>query len=147
MIRLIKEEYKYSDITEKVIGCAMRVHQRMRNGCQELIYHRCLVIGFKKINLSFLNEIELPIFYDDVEVGKRRVDFLIENKVIVEIKAQSELTDPHFAQALNYLKALNLEVGLLINFGSKSLEVKRGKNHHLNQISQRNQRSWMYSRS
>jgi GxxExxY protein len=125
MIRMIKEEYKYSDITEKIIGCAMRVHQRMRNGYQELIYHRCLVIEFKKINLSFLNEIELPIFYDDVEVGKRRVDFLIENKVIVEIKAQSELTDTHLAQALNYLEALNLEVGLLINFGSKSLEIKR----------------------
>jgi len=122
---MIKEEYKYSDITEKIIGCAMRVHQRMRNGYQELIYHRCLVIEFKKINLSFLNEIELPIFYDDVEVGKRRVDFLIENKVIVEIKAQSELTDTHLAQALNYLEALNLEVGLLINFGSKSLEIKR----------------------
>jgi GxxExxY protein len=122
---MIKEEYKYSDITEKIIGCAMRVPQRMRNGYQELIYHRCLVIEFKKINLSFLNETELPIFYDDVKVGKRRVDFLIENKVIVEIKAQSELTDTHLAQALNYLETLNLEVGLLINFGSKSLEVKR----------------------
>ena len=67
----------------------MRAHQRMRNGYQEVIYHRCL---------SFLNEIELPIFYDDIEVGKRRVDFLIEGKVIVEIKALSELTDAHLAQ-------------------------------------------------
>jgi len=122
---MIKEEYKYSDITEKVIGCAMRVHQRLRNGYQELIYHRCLIIEFKKTSLSFLNEIELPIFYDDTEVGRRGVDFLIESKVIVEIKAVSELTDAHLAQALNYLEVMNLEIGLLINFGSTSLEIKR----------------------
>src|SRR5437762_11252591 len=122
---MIKEEFKYSDITEKIIGCAMKVHQRMRNGYQELIYHRCLIIEFWKIALSFLNEIALPIFYDEIEIGKRRVDFLVENKVVVEIKAQSELMDTHLAQALNYLEALNLEIGLLINFGSKSLEVRR----------------------
>ena len=122
---MIKEEYKYSDTTEKVIGCAMRVHQRLRNGYQELIYHRCLIIEFKKTSLSFLNEIELPIFYDDTEVGRRRVDFLIESKVIVEIKAVSELTDAYLAQALNYLEVMNLEIGLLINFGSTSLEIKR----------------------
>ena len=122
---MIKEEFRYSDITEKIIGCAMKVHQRMRNGYQELIYHRCLIIEFRKIALSFLNEIALPIFYDEIEIGKRRVDFLVEHKVVVEIKAQSELTDTHPAQALNYLEALNLEIGLLINFGSKSLEVRR----------------------
>jgi len=122
---MIKEEFRYSDITEKIIGCAMKVHQRMRNGYQELIYHRCLIIEFRKIALSFLNEIALPIFYDEIEIGKRRVDFLVENKVVVEIKAQSELMDTHLAQALNYLEALNLEIGLLINFGSKSLEVRR----------------------
>ena len=122
---MIKEEFKYSDITEKIIGCAMKVHQRMRNGYQELIYHRCLIIEFRKIALSFLNEIALPIFYDEIEIGKRRVDFLVENKVVVEIKAQSELTDTHLAQALNYLEALNLEIGLLINYGSKNLEIRR----------------------
>ncbi|HEV8285391.1 MAG TPA: GxxExxY protein [Chitinophagaceae bacterium] len=122
---MIKDEYKHSAITEKIIGCAMRVHQRMRNGYPELIYHKCLIIEFKKINLPFLNEIELPIFYDDIAVGKRRIDFLIDNKVIVEIKALSELTDSHLAQALNYLEVMNLEIGLLINFGSKSLEVRR----------------------
>ena len=122
---MIKEEYKYSEITEKIIGCAMRVHQRMRNGYPELIYHRCLAIELNKMNLSFSTEIELPIFYDNIPVGKRRVDFLIESKVIIEIKALSELTDAHFAQALNYLEVMNLEIGLLINFGSKSLQVKR----------------------
>jgi GxxExxY protein len=122
---MIKKEYKYSDITEKIIGCALRVHQRMKNGYPELIYQKCLIIEFRKLALSFQNEIELPIFYEDIHVGRRRVDFLIENKVVVELKALSQLTDAHFAQALNYLEAMNLEVGLLINFGSKSLEVKR----------------------
>ena len=117
---MIKKEYKYSDIREKIIGCSMRAHQRMRNGYQEVIYHRCL---------SFLNEIELPIFYDEIEIGKRRVDFLVEHKVVGEIKAQSELMDTHLAQALNYLEALNLEIGLLINFGSKSLEIRRLSNN------------------
>src|SRR4051812_25930059 len=101
---MIREDYKYSDITEKIIGCAMKVHRQMRNGCQELIYQRCLIIEFRKIALPFLNEVEPPIFYDNVEVGKRRVDFLVENKVIIEIKAVSELADAHLAQALNYLE-------------------------------------------
>lgn len=119
----------------------MRVHQRMRNGYPELIYHRCLVIEFNKMNLSFSSEIELPIFYDDIPVGKRRADFLVEGKVIIEIKASSELTDGHFAQALNYLEVMNLEVGLLINFGSKSLEVKRLINNKHRQSFQSNQSS------
>jgi GxxExxY protein len=122
---MVKEEYKYSDIREKIIGCVLRVHQRMRSGYPELIYHRCLKIEFGRNALCFLGEIELPIFYDEIQVGKRRVDFFVESKVIIEIKAISELTDAHLAQALNYLGVLNLEVGLLINFGSKSLEVKR----------------------
>jgi GxxExxY protein len=107
---MIREDYKYSDISEKIIGCAMKVHRQMRNGFQELIYQRCLIIEFRKIALPFLNEVELPIFYDNVELGKRRVDFLVENKVIFEIKAVSELTDTHLAQALNYLEALNPEM-------------------------------------
>jgi GxxExxY protein len=135
---MIREDYKYSDISEKIIGCAMKVHRQMRNGFQELIYQRCLIIEFRKIALPFLNEVELPIFYDNVEVGKRRVDFLVENKVIFEIKAVSELTDTHLAQALNYLETLNLEIGLLINFGSKSLEVKRIINNKYKQSFQSN---------
>lgn len=122
---MIKEEYKYSEITGKIIGCAMKIHQKMRNGYQELIYHRCLAIEFKKENIMVQDEIELPIFYEGIEVGKRRVDFLINKKVVLEIKAVSELNDTHLAQALNYLEGLNLEIGLLLNFGSKSLEIKR----------------------
>lgn len=103
----------------------MRVHQKMRNGYPELIYHRCLSIELSKTGLHFSSEVELPVFYDTIEVGKRRVDFLVEQKIVVEIKAVSELTDTHLAQALNYLEALNLEIGLLINFGGKSLEFRR----------------------
>lgn len=122
---MIKEEYKFSEITSKVIGCAMKVHQKMRNGYQEIIYHRCLVIEFKKEGIVFQEEMELPIFYEETEVGRRRVDFLVDKKVVLEIKAVSELNDIHLAQALNYLEGLNLEIGLLLNFGSKSLEIKR----------------------
>lgn len=117
--------YKFADITEKIIGCSMRIHQKMRNGYQELIYHRCLCIELNKTGLPFSSELELPVYYDNIEVGKRRVDFLVDQKVIVEIKAVSELTDAHLAQALNYLETFKLEIGLLINFGAKSLEFRR----------------------
>jgi GxxExxY protein len=122
---MIKTEYKHSDITEKIIGCAMKVHQLMRNGYPERIYHNCLIIEFGKAGLKFKSEVELPIFYESIQVGKRRVDFLIEDKVVLEIKAFTELNDAHLAQALNYLEGLNHEIGLLINFGGKSLEIKR----------------------
>jgi len=123
--------YKHSEITEKVIGASMKVHQKMRNGYQERIYHSCLSIELKKSGLAFSEEVELPIFYENTEVGKRRADFLVENKIIVEIKAVSELTDTHLAQALNYLEVLHLEIGLLINFGAKSLEFRRVINNKL----------------
>ena len=122
---MIKAEYKYSELTAKVIGCAMKVHQKMRSGYPEQIYHRCLITEFSKEAISFQQEVEMPIYYDETLVGKRRADFLIENKVVLEIKAMAELTDAHLAQALNYLEGMNLEIGLLLNFGSKSLEIKR----------------------
>ena len=122
---MIKEEYKYSEITEKIIGCAFKVHSKIGTGYQEIIYQRCLEIELKKAGLSVQTEVEIVIFYDNIEVGKRRVDFLIENRIVVEIKAITTLENVHLAQALNYLEAFKLEVGLLLNFGSKSLEVKR----------------------
>ena len=97
----------------------------MGTGYQEIIYQRCLEIELKKAGLSVQTEVEIVIFYDNIEVGKRRVDFLIENRIVVEIKAITTLENVHLAQALNYLEAFKLEVGLLLNFGSKSLEVKR----------------------
>jgi len=122
---MIKEEYKYSDLTEKIIGCAMRVHSKLGNGFQEVIYQRALAIEFEKANLLFVRELEMPIFYDDVNIGTRRVDFLVEEKILVELKAVSQLEKVHWAQALNYLEAFKLEIGLLINFGNTRLEFKR----------------------
>ena len=116
---------KYGDITEKIIGCAMKVHSALGNGFQEVIYQRCLEIEMSKQGMHSVREVEMPIHYDGQEVGTRRADFLVEDKVLVELKALTVLEDVHLAQALNYLEAYNLEVGLLINFGSRSLEFKR----------------------
>ena len=122
---MIKEEYKYSELTEKIIGCAMRVHSKLGNGFQEVIYQRALAIELEKANLLFVRELEMPIFYDDVNIGTRRVDFLVEEKILVELKAISKLEKVHLAQSLNYLEAFKLEIGLLINFGTTRLEFKR----------------------
>lgn len=103
----------------------MIVHRKMRNGYIEAVYGKCLAIELKKAGVSFEQEVEVPIHYDDLVVGKRRVDFIIERKVMVEIKAMSEITDTHLAQVLNYLETHQFEVGLLINFGAKSLQFKR----------------------
>jgi GxxExxY protein len=127
---MIKETYKYSAETEKIIGCAMRVHNVLGNGFQEVIYQRCLEIEMAKAGLEFLREVEMSIFYDEIEVGKRRADFLVGGKILLELKALSALENVHLAQGLNYLEAYNLEVGLLINFGAKKLEFKRLTNEH-----------------
>ncbi|HEX3047937.1 MAG TPA: GxxExxY protein [Bacillota bacterium] len=118
-------DYKYSDITGKIIGCAMEVHKKMGCGFQELIYQRCLAVEFQQQGLFYEMEKDQVIYYKEVEVGIRRVDFLVEGIVMVELKAVSRLEDVHLAQAINYLEAYKLEVGLLINFGAKSLEYKR----------------------
>ena len=122
---MINKKYLYSDITEKIIGCAFKVHNKLGNGFREEIYQRCLAIEFDKIGLSYSREIEIPIFYDGVKVGSRRADFVIEGKIILETKAIKKLENDDWAQSINYLEAFNYEVGLLINFGSKSLEYKR----------------------
>ncbi len=119
--------YKYSDITEKIIGCSYEVHKFLGNGFQEVIYQRALAMEFTEAGLNFEREVEQPIFYKgySVEIGTRRADFIVEGKVLVELKAVTTLEDVHMAQILNYLKAYRFEVGLLINFGNKSVEVKR----------------------
>lgn len=121
-------EYKYSDLTEKIIGAAMKVHRYLGNGFQEVIYQRCLVIEFNSIGLLFEREKEQPIFYEGIEVGKRRVDFLVDEKILVELKAVIQLENVHLAQAINYLEAFDLDVGLLINFGATSLQFRRLQN-------------------
>lgn len=120
-------DLKYKDITEKIIGAAFNVHSFLGNGFQEVIYQRAFAWEMSEANLEFQREIEQDIFYKDLPrpIGTRRADFVVEGKVLVELKAIKELEDVHLAQALNYLKAYKLEVGLLINFGSKSLTFKR----------------------
>lgn len=103
----------------------MKVHAKMRNGYAEAVYQKCMAIELKKSGINFLQEADVGIYYENIIVGRRRVDFLIEEKITVELKAVSDLTDAHLAQALNYLEANSLEIGLLINFGSKSLQFKR----------------------
>jgi GxxExxY protein len=123
----VSTELKYKDITEKIIGSSFEVHKFLGNGFQEVIYQRALAYEMLKAGLEFAREIEQEIYYKDLAepIGTRRADFVVEGKVLVEIKAIIQLEDVHLAQALNYLKAYKLEVGLLINFGSKSLTFKR----------------------
>ncbi|SCW78478.1 GxxExxY protein [Mucilaginibacter sp. NFR10] len=122
---------KYKELTEKIIGCAMRVHNTLGNGFQELIYQRALVLELAKADLKFAQELEMIIYYDGVDIGKRRVDFFVEGSIMVELKAIISLEDVHLAQAMNYLEAYKMEIGLLINFGSKSLQFKRVHNNNL----------------
>ena len=125
---MIKNEYKYSDLTSKIIGCAMTVHKTLGNGFQEVIYQRALAIELSLAGITFNREFEMPIFYRQERIGTRRVDFLVENLIAVELKATTKLDDNHLAQAINYLEAYNLEIGLLINFGETSLIFKRLNN-------------------
>jgi GxxExxY protein len=125
LISMIKEEYKYSELTGKIIGCAMEVHRVLGNGFQEVIYQRALEIEMYEQHIFFEREYEMPIHYKGKQIGTRRVDFLVEEKISVELKALTKLEDVHYAQAINYLEAYNLEIGLLLNFGAKSLEFKR----------------------
>jgi GxxExxY protein len=113
------------EITYKINGCAMKVHSTLGNGFQEVIYQRALAIEMQKNKLEFQKEMEMKIFYDGIDIGTRRVDFFVAEFIMVELKAVIKLEDVHLAQAMNYCQAYNLPIGLLINFGSKSLEYKR----------------------
>lgn len=115
----------YNPLTHKIIGCAMEVHKFLGNGFQEVIYQRALSLEFEKQGIGFARELEMPIYYHDIEIGIRRVDFLVEDKILIELKAVSELDNKHLNQIMNYLEAYRLEIGLLINFGENSLKFKR----------------------
>lgn len=125
-------DMKHGDLTHNVIGCAMEVHNGLGNGFQEVIYQRALAVEFDLQSITYSRETEMSIFYKEIAIGTRRVDFFVDEKILVEIKAIIELDDVHLAQALNYLEAFNIEIGLLINFGAKSLQFKRllNKKHH-----------------
>ena len=124
------------ELTYRIIGCAMKVHGVLGNGFQEVIYQRALAIEMDKQGLSFAREMEMEILYDDIPIGIRRVDFFVEDKIMVELKAIIKLEEVHLAQAMNYCQAYKLPLGLLINFNSKSLDYKRvyNVNHPDNKI-------------
>lgn len=124
-VRIKRTVEEFQDCTSKIIGCAMKVHSTLGNGFQEVIYQRALEIEMSLQGLTFKREMEMPIFYRDKKIGTRRVDFFVENEIMVELKAMIQLEDVHLAQAINYLEAYNMKTGLLINFGSKSLTFKR----------------------
>lgn len=126
---MIKAEYKYSDITAIIIGCAMKVHNTLGMGFPEVIYQRALHIELNKTELNAEREVEQSVFYDGILVGKRRVDFLVNKLIPTETKAVGTLDSSAINQILNYLEAFNLEVGLLINFGNTRLEYKRLTNN------------------
>jgi GxxExxY protein len=119
---------KYPELTGLIIKAAMAVHSDLGTGFQEVIYQRAIAVEFADSGISFEREFEMPVYYKGHHVGTRRVDFLVNKLVSVELKAQVSLEPVHMAQAINYLEAYNLEVGLLINFGAKSLEFKRFTN-------------------
>jgi GxxExxY protein len=126
----VNPKYKHSELTSKIIGRAMNVHRELGNGFQEVIYQRCLAIELDKAGLKYLREAEMPIHYKGEDVGSRRADFLVEDKILVELKAITALEKVHFAQIVNYLEAYKLEIGLLINFGTEKLTFKRFINEH-----------------
>lgn len=113
------------EITYKINGCAMKVHNTLGNGFQEVIYQRCLAIELNKAGLEFEREKEQDIFYEGIHVGTRRADFVVEGQIIVELKALINLEDVHLAQAKNYAVAYDFPIGLLINFGATSLQFKK----------------------
>ncbi|OGI29630.1 MAG: GxxExxY protein [Candidatus Moranbacteria bacterium RIFOXYA12_FULL_44_15] len=125
MEKYTNDKYYKSDITGKIIGCAQKVHTTLGNGFQEVIYQRALEIEFEKEKLTFEREKEMDIFYEGKLIGNRRVDFLVDEDIMVELKALTKLEDVNTAQIINYIEAYKVKIGLLVNFGSRSLEVKR----------------------
>ena len=121
------------ELTYSIIGCAMKVHNTLGNGFQEVIYQRCLAIEMERAGIDFGREVDQTIFYDGVAVGTRRADFIVDNRVVVELKALTALDDVHTAQVKNYVVAYGFRIGLLINFGAMSLEYRRIFNDKLSE--------------
>lgn len=125
------------DLTYRIIGCAMKVHATLGNGFQEVVYQRALAIEMTNRGITFQRELEMPLYYENHHIGTRRVDFLVEESVMVELKALVKLEEVHLAQGLNYLVAYKVDKGLLINFGAQSLEVKRLRHPKNRQMTQK----------
>jgi GxxExxY protein len=121
----MQEEYKHREITEKVIGCAMTVHNFLGPGFPEIFYERSLLIEINNSGLICERQIERDVFFRGISIGKRKLDLIVEGKVLLELKALSIIENNYNCQILNYLKVFGFEVGLLLNFGKPSLEFKR----------------------
>jgi len=126
--QMSSKEFKYSDITEKIIGCAMKVHTHFGLGFPEIIYKRALIIELTNAGLASRAEYEKDIEYNGINIGKRRLDLIVENKVLIELKAISQIENSCYNQIINYLKVFQFEVGLILNFGTDSLQFKRFAN-------------------
>jgi len=131
----VNNQFVDSELTGRIIGCAMKVHASLGNGFQEVIYQRSLEIELRDESIEFSREHDMPIYYKGEHVGMRRVDFLVEGRISVELKALIKLENVHLAQAINYLEAYNIQTGLLINFGEKSLKFHRFTNSKYRQVS------------
>jgi GxxExxY protein len=126
------ENFKYSDLTQKIIGCAMTVHRTLGGAnFTEVIYQRALMKELTGSGIKAKHEEELPVYYKDEIIGKKRLDILVEDKILIELKAVSKFEGYHYNQLVNYLQVFKIEVGLLLNFGAKSLEFKRFVNAKL----------------
>ena len=131
-LKEVRMEYKYSDVTEKIIRAAMNVHNILGNGFQEVIYQRALAIEFDLMGIKYQREFSMQVYYKGIHIGERRVDFLVEGNISTELKAITKLDNTNLTQGINYLEAYNLEVGMLLNFGASSLEWKRLFNKKFN---------------
>ena len=130
----MKSKEEINELTHRIIGCAMTVHNTLGNGFQEVIYQRALAIEFIYQNISFVREMEMELFYRSEPIGTRRVDFFVEGEVMLELKAVEVLNGIHKAQAINYCEAYNMPDGLLINFGSTSLQYHRVFNKKIKRL-------------
>jgi len=126
-------ELQYGDLTEKIIGCAMKVHRYFGLGFPEIIYQRALIIELEQLGLKCRAEVEKDIYYEEYFIGKRRLDLIVADKILVELKAISELDKSSYNKIINYLKVFKIEIGLLLNFGAESLQYKRFINTKCNQ--------------
>ena len=130
----MKSKEEINELTHRIIGCAMTVHNTLGNGFQEVIYQRALAIEFIYQNISFVREMDMELFYRSEPIGTRRVDFFVEGEVMLELKAVEVLNGIHKAQAINYCEAYNMPDGLLINFGSTSLQYHRVFNKKIKRL-------------
>lgn len=118
-------KYLYSDLTEKVIGLAIRVHKELGSAYEEKIYQRALYLEFQRGGLNFEREKEINVKYGKVTIGKKKLDFIVDGKIIVELKKVDSINKVHIAQVVSYLKTLGLKLGLILNFGGPKIEIKR----------------------